>query len=224
MTADNVAALKDLDLLDLIDVKDFEIWKERTGKHSLEEWALDSEIYGIERFRALAHYFCGDYYNIKYGDKPRKTYTNLLGYNEEVVGSGICTVGNALIFPYANTNTEINLPISLICPLREKAIKKALIDRENVKDELYYVEEENVCVYAFEKEDAYYFVFVNFSDDDYDSLHFYSSQFIKDMKIFTPDNANVRSVSYTNENGKCEIKHKLKAQESYVIVCNNTID
>ena len=219
ITADNVSVLKDLDLLDLIDVKDFEVWKERTGKHSLEEWALDSEIYGIERFRALAHYFCGDYYNIKYGNEPRKTYTNLLDHREEVVGSGICAVKNALIFPYANTYTELNLPISLICPLRERAIKTAILENEVVKDALFYVEEENVCVYAFEKEDAFYFVFVNFSDDDYDALHFYSSRLFKDMKIFTPDNASVRNVSYINENGKCEIKHTLKAQESYVIVC-----
>ena len=221
LTADNVVALKDLDLLWLIGAKDFEVWQERTGKHVMEEWALDDELCGVEKLRATAQYFCGDYYCIDYGEKPRKSYTHLLDYTEKTVGDGICNVNNALIFPYANSVSDQNVPIALICPLREKAIKQALLENAVSKDELFFVEEENVCVYTYKKETATYIVFVNFSDDDYEHVHFYSSRLFKCMKIFTPDNATIRDVSHINENGHYTINRTLKAQESYVLVCAN---
>lgn len=218
ITGDNIDVLKDRGLLYLIDVEDYETYKEGQGQYSMEEDATDSEIMGVKRLRATAQFFCGDYYNLRYGNKARTTYTNMLNYNEEKIGEGIVSVGNTLIFPYANTRSDQKVPISLLCPLREYAVKTALKNNAVDTKNLYFIEEENVCLYVFDKGDIVYMVCVNFVDDDYSHLHIQSPYAFDDIKIFTPDNDTVRYVSYVCENGKYLVNHTLKAQESYVLV------
>lgn len=218
LTGDNVEALKDIGLLSLIGAEDCEIWAERTGKYAMEELSTGEELFGVERLRATAQFFCGDHYHIRYGNAPRKTYTQMIDHEEKTVGEGICAVGNALIFPYANTRSDQRVPISLICPLREYVVKKALSENPVTKENLFFVREENVCMYAFDKGDTVYMVCMNFVDDDYDKLHFESTCPFEDVKIFTPDNASVRSVAYVCENGKYTINHALKAQQCCVLV------
>ena len=201
-----------------VKVEDYEVYKEGQGQYSMEEDATDSEIMGVKRLRATAQFFCGDYYHLHYGHKPKTVYTNMLDYNEQTIGDGIVSVGNTLIFPYANTRSDQKVPISLLCPLREYAVKTAIQNNAVNTKNLYFIEEENVCLYVFDKGDIVYLVCVNFVDDDYQHLHIQSPYAFDDIKIFTPDNGTVRYVSYVCENGKYLVNHTLKAQESYVLV------
>lgn len=218
LTADNIDVLKDMGLLSLIDVEDYEVYDERTGKHTMEELNTDEEVLGVERLRATAQFFCGKYYNIRYGNRPKTVYTRMLNYDEKKVGEGICMVGNALIFPYANTHSDQHVPIALLCPLREYAVKQALRDNQVTQKNLFLLQEENVCIYAFDKGDIVYMVCMNFVDDDYEKLHFEASWRFENVKIFTPDNHAVHSVAYLCENERYTIHHTLKAQQSYVLV------
>ena len=218
LTADNIDVLRERGLLSLIGVKGYDVHDELTGTHAMEELATGEEVFGVERLRATAQFFCGKYYRIDYDDSPKKVYTRLIDCNEKEFGAGICVVNNALIFPYANTVSDQRVPISLLCPLREYAIKQALTANEITQKELFFLDEENVCMYVFDKEDISYLVCVNFSDDDYDKLHFQCNRIFEQLKIFTPDNDTVRPVSYICANGEYSINHKLKGQQSYVLV------
>ena len=219
LTADNVEVLKDRGLLHLIDVVDYQVYKELTGKHAMEELNTDDEIFGVKKLRASAQFFCGDYYNIRYGNAPRKVWTNMLNYDESVVGVGICQVGNALIIPYANTRSDQQVPISMLCPLREFVIKEALMNNDVCIADLYLIEEENVCMYVFDKGERVYMVCMNFVEDDYKNLHFKAPHLFEDVKFFTPDNPNPHPASYVCESdGSYRINHVLKGQESYVLI------
>lgn len=229
ITADNIAVLKERNLLRLIGAVDFEIYPERTGKHSIEELATGEKIFGMSKFRATCQFFCGDYYRIVYdgdcAEKESKTYTNILDYEEKIAGSGIRRVKNALIFPYANTDSELNVPISLICPLRAHAMKSALGENAVNRKELFFVREENVCIYVYEKAEAYYLAAVNFGDDDYKVLHITINAEFCDMQMISPRFAEVRAVEWCEINGnrqsknhEFKIKTSLGAFESAVLI------
>ena len=205
-------------LLYLIDAEDYEVFEENKGKHSMEEDATGKEILGVDHLRATAQAFCGDYYNIHYREEKKTVYTNMLNYNEEKVGEGIVSVGNTLIFPYQNVHSDQNVPISLICPLREHAVKTALKNNAVNTNELYFVQEENVCIYAFDKGDNVYMICVNFAEDDYSKLHIQSPYKFDELKIFTPDNDVIRAVANVYENESYIVNYTLKGQESYVLV------
>lgn len=218
VTGDNIGVLKDMDLLYLIGVDDYEIYEEGKGKHSMEEDATGAEILGVDRLRATAQFFCGDYYRIRYQNVEKTVYTNMLNYSEEKVGTAIVSVKNALIFPYQNVRSDQNVPISLICPLRAYAVKTALQNNRVNTKALYFIQEENVCIYAFDKGDTVYMVCVNFVEDDYSTLHIQTPYAFEKLEIFTPDNAAVRAVDNVYENGGYTVKHTLKGQQSYVLV------
>jgi hypothetical protein len=110
------------------------------------------------------------------------------------------------------------VPISLLCPLREFVIKKALLNNPYGVEKLYCVDEENVCIYVFDKGEKVYIVCMNFIDDDYDRLHLDMPYVFDNIKFFTPDNDEVRQASYVYENGRYSIRNQLKAQESYVLI------
>lgn len=218
ITADNVEALKDMGLLRLIGAEDFEIYKELCGKYTMEELNTEDEIFGVKKLRATAQFFCGDYYNIRYGNVPKKVWTNMLNYDESVVGAGFCEVGNTLVIPYANVHTDQHLPISLLCPLREFVIKESLRNNKVNVSDLFFIDEENVCIYAFDKGDEVYMVIVNFVDDDYNWLHFDAPYLFDNIKYFDADNAEPRQAYFICENGRYTLKHTLKAQESMVLI------
>ena len=209
--------LKERNLLDLISVEDYKLLKERNGTHTIEEWAGEDNLFGLEKFRATFQCFCGDYYDVKYKENTtKKVYTNVLNQYEEVVGVGIAKVGNAIILPYENIVSELNVPISLICPLRAEAIKRALIGEKENSD-LLFVEGENVCAYTFKSDDSVYAVLVNFADDDFDDIRLNTNSDIKEVQILTPNSPEFKSVTIDKNKNQYIINHELKAQESVVL-------
>lgn len=220
LTADNIDVLKEKNLLHLIDVEDYEVFPELSGVNSMEEMALNKRVMGIKKLRATAQFFCGDYYRIKYGNNLSKmVYTNMLDYNQKVSGVGICQVKNALIIPYKNVISDQGVPISMLCPLREYVIKHSIFNNSIYRNQLFMVYEENVCIYAFDKEEKVYLVIMNFSDDDYKRIHFDTPYLFDNIKYFTPDNETPRQASFICENGKYTINQTLKGMESYVLAC-----
>ena len=213
----SIDVLKDKNLLDLVGVEEYKLLKERNGTHTMEEWAGSDDLLGLEKFRATFQYFSGDYYDVKYKKNTTKTvYTNVLNQYEKVVGDGITKVGNVIILPYQNIVSELNVPISLICPLRAEAIKRALIGEQNSND-LLFVEGENVCVYTFKNTDCVYAVFINFADDDFEDIRLTTNCEMKEAQILTPDCPEFRSVSFDKAQSQYIINHQLKAQESLVL-------
>ena len=219
ITADNIEALFDMGLSYLLDIEDYEIYKELTdGKHSFEQINSEDKILGISKMRAGAQFFCGDYYNFRYGNEPKTVYTVMCDYSENKVGEGICSVHNALVIPFANITSDRNMPITLVHPLREFAVKKALTGNKVNTHELYFVEEENVCVYVFDKGEKLHIVFVNFSDDDYDELHVKTPVSLETATVFTPENTDEKKLApVLGIDGYYTIKEPLKGQESYVV-------
>ena len=61
-------------------------------------------------------------------------------------------------------------------------------------------------------------VFMNFTDDLQDRLHFDAPYIFDNMKFFTPDNDNVRQASFEYANGRYRVNNVLKPQESYVLI------
>ena len=219
LTGDNVEALFDLGLNHLIGAESFEIMTELDGKHSFEQINSDEEIHGVKNMRATAQFFCGSFYNIKYSDESRKVLSKMYNYDQTPVGDAITQVGNVLIFPYANTHSDQQVPISLLHPMREFVIKQALLSNPYGVSDLYMVDEENVCMYVFDREEKTYIVCMNFSDDYQDRLHLDAPYIFENMKFFTPDNDNVRQGSFVYEDGRYRVNNSLKAQESYVLIC-----
>ena len=217
ITGECIDVLKDKKLLDLVNVAEYDVLKERSGTHTIEEWALKDDLYGIDRYRANFQLFCGDYYDIKYGkNSPKKVYTNVVDQYEKIVGTGIVKTGNVVMLPYQNVVTEVNLPISLICPLRAEAIKRAIIDTEN-NDEIFFVEGETVCIYTYNSNECIYAVLVNFADDGFDEINMSSNYNINDVEILTPNIPSFKKVEIVKKGNKYVIKHELKAQESVVL-------
>ena len=217
ITADNIAALKDMGLLHLIGARDYEVYRERTGRHTLEELATGEKIYGMSKYRATCQFFCGDYYNIDY-DGNERAVTNVLDYNEKVVGKGVCESKNALIFPYENIDSDQNVPVSLLCALREHAIKYALAKNHINASELFFAAEENVCLYVFDKPDKYVVAAVNFGDDDFDEITISTNANFKSVCGFSPDNVNLRAIACKKTDNGCIISEKLPGGESMILV------
>lgn len=217
LTGDNVEALFDMGLSSLINAESFSVMPELDGIHAMEELNSDDRILGIKRMRATSQFFCGSYYNIRYTDGKRKVFTRMLGSDEKTVGDGIVQTGNVLIIPYMNTRSDQKVPISLICPLREYVIKRALSESGFAPDSLYFAREENVCVYAFDGGDRIYMVCMNFVDDDYPVLHLDLPYSFEKITVFAPDGQGEREASYSSRNGEYTIDNLLKAQESYLL-------
>ncbi len=218
LTGDNVEALFDMGLNHLIGAESFEIFKELDGNHTYEEINSDDEILGVRHMRASSQFFCGNFYDIKYSDKNRKVLTKSYNFDQQVTADGIVQVGNALIFPYANIRSDQQFPVSLLHPMREYVIKQALLSNPYGVADLYLLDEENVCMYVFDREDKTYMVVMNFTDDLQERLHFDAPYIFDNMKFFTPDNDNVRQASFEYANGRYRVNNVLKPQESYVLI------
>ena len=217
LTGKNIEVLKERDLLYLIGVKNYNKYKENQGVHSMEELVTGEILYGIEKLRAIAHYFCGDYYCLEYdNNKDKIEYTQLINYYEERVGAGITKVNNVLIFPYENIDTDQKVPISLICYLREYAIKKGIAESEFNQDN-YFVKEENVCPYAFEKDGTTYIVLSNFADDDYENIHLKTTFNYNNIEILTVDFPEFKKAKFVFENDEYCLNEILNAQHSIVL-------
>ncbi len=223
LNAESLSVLCDMGLGDLAGVKSFEWWEERTGKYTMEEIATDEKVMGVEKLRATAQFFCGDYINVEYDEKADKTvYTNVLDYHEKVVGSGLTRVGNALIFPFMGHTPDFEMPIALLCYLRAHAMKKALIENPVSTDQLFFIAEENVCPYVFEKDGKTYIFCVNFSDDSFRRIHIDTDGKFFTLMGFTPSSERVHRIASWCEDGKYDIQIELEAQSSCLLVCEET--
>ena len=219
LNANGVNTLVQMGLGYLIGVNKCEFWTERDGRYSMEQLVGDDEIVGEKELRAMAIYFCGDYLSATYNGEPRKVYTQMLDYSEKVVGDGITRIGNALIFPYTGISRDLNMPISLLCPLREYAIKQAIEECFADKSGICYVAEENVCPYVFEKDGKTYIQIVNFSDDAQESLHLRLWKTYKKISVITPKKPCEKRLSFKNNGGMYALKYKMPACSSVLLIC-----
>ena len=221
-TAENIVVLKERGLEYLLDIKEIEYWEQQlSGKYSFEEVATGDTIFGVSQMRAPAQQYCGNHLHITYGDKPKKAYTVMKDNYENYAGFGLTNTENALVIPYKDNDTQngIFCPISMLCPVREWAIKKSLKEDSNLGGELVTVTEENICVYAYDKGDKRYIFCVNFTDDTYDSLHIQTSEKYQKISVIKVGAEDGVPVDFAYENGEYTINETLTAQQSYILVC-----
>lgn len=225
VSAECAKTLCDMGLGSLIGAKSYEIWEERTGKHTMEELATDEEVYRVKGLRCTAQFFCGDYLRIEYETQERTVYTHMLDYRENVVGDGIVQVGNAVVFPLFGNTRDLNMPIGLLSYLREYALKKA-IDKKNAvaPKDVYFIEQENVCPYIFKKGDRTYIMLVNFSDDEYRQLHFKTNVEYDRIRVITPEETKEKKLGFQYENGDYWLNQLLAPQSCIVLACDEHYD
>ena len=140
---------------------------------------------------------------------------------ENYAGFGLTNTENALVIPYKDNDTQYGIfcPISMLCPVREWAIKKSLKEDSNLGGELVTVTEENICVYAYDKGDKRYIFCQNFIDDTYDSLHIQTSEKYQKISVIKVGAEDGVPVDFAYENGEYTINETLTAQQSYILVC-----
>ena len=217
--ADCAAILCEMGLGALIGAKSCEFWKERDGRYSMEELATGEEVCGVKELRATAQFFCGDYLKIEYGDVPKKVFTRMLNYRENVVGEGIVQVGNALIFPFTGRTNDAKMPISLLNPLREYALKTA-IDKNTVEPtDVYFVEQENVCPYVFKANGKTYILLVNYSDDEFTRLTLKTNVEYDRLRLITPEAPREKTIGFEFERGTYWLQVRLGAQSCIALAC-----
>ena len=222
LTAENVLALKDMGLGDLIGMEDCEIYRQRySGKYSFEECATDDKILGVTRLRAPSQFFAGNYCKIDYGNEPRTVYTHAMNAYEQVVGEAITATRNALVIPYVESCEDwgVYYPATMLHPLRGYSVKKALKANPVKTSELFFTDEENVCPYVFEKEGVTYIVCVNFVEEEYPSLHLRTENVYTEIGILTPEAIDERKADYTYQDGVYEILTPVKPMSSFVLIC-----
>ena len=221
VTADNVVELIDRKLSYLVGVNGYEYYEQAcSGKYSFEEMNSQDKIFGLSRFRAPAHQFCGNYCKFEYADNAREVYTVAKNYKDEYFGDAFTRVGTSLIIPYQDNDSHLGIPfpISMLCPLREYVVKKYL-SQIPVNGETVCVEEENVCPYLFEKDGKDYIFCVNFVDDDYPRLHLKTSKRYSSIEIVEVGAEKGRTASFVYENGEYLIDEYLAPQSSFVLIC-----
>ncbi len=208
----------------LVGAKSAQYWQERTGKYSIEELASEEKILGVSKLRATAQFFCGDYLHIDYENEDRVVYTNMLDMHESVVGDGITRVGNALILPYTGDTKDYTFPLSLICPLREYVIKKAIGEGLWVNGTACFVAEENVCPYVFKKGVKTYILFVNFAEDACSSIRFTINAEYDRIRMFSPEKPDWKTIGFQYEGGQYRIKQPLQARSVVLFACDKTME
>ena len=224
LNADAVETLSDMGFGDIIGVDGYEWWKERTGIYTMEELATGKRVFGVEKLRATAQFFCGDFIHLKYKDGvDKKVYTNMLDYNQTVVSEGVTRVGNVLIFPYTGRTSDFEMPISLFCHLRAYVMRNALMENPVSTEELYFIKEENVSPYVFTKNGKTYIICVNYSDDKYSRINLDTDGKFFSYMAFTPRSERVHRVASMSENGRANIQIDLEAQSSAVLVCDEVL-
>ncbi len=219
INGDGVEALFDMGLNELIDAKDYQLCVERNSPHSFEEINSDEKIQGISQMRTTSNFATGNYLNITYGDKEKTVYTNMMDHNQNVFGCGITLVGNVLIEPHKTMSTCIApMPYALYHPLREYVLKTAIKQSGCLKGETFFVSEENVAPYSFEKDGKTVLMCVNFCDDDYESITVETGKEYKDIQILTVSNPVWRKADVFYRDGVYTIKEELKGMESYILL------
>ena len=215
LMGESIEYLFERGLQSLIQATAYEKHLERQGGYMMEEINSDEVLMGISKLRATCNYACGNYFNIRYDGQEKTVYTNVLNRYEKVVGAGITQVGNVLILPYESYANA--MPYALFSPLREIMLKRALFNNRKASV-LFFAQEENVALYAFDKGDEVCLLCVNYVDDDYASLHIQTDKEYKEVQIIDMENATAHPLSYVYENGTYTVLDKLKGQESYLLI------
>lgn len=197
-----------------------EWWQERTGKYTFEQVATGEEVCGEKELRATAQFFCGDYLHLTYTDEDREVYTKLYDYHEEAVADGIVRVGNVLVFPHRGKSVDFPIPISLLHPVREYAIKKAIDEHAPNKEDMFFVQQQNVCPYVFKKEGRTYILLVNFSDDEYRRFDFRCGEEYDRIRIITPEAPKEKTIGFEYEQGNYWSWQKIPPQSCILLACD----
>ena len=216
INGNGVEALFDMGLNELIDAKDYKVCKERKSINTYEELNSDEKLYGITKMRATSFFATGDYVHITYGDNEKTVYTNMMDAYQKPFGNGLTVVGNVLVEPHKYMRS---IPYGMYHALREYVVKQVIQASGYLKGKTFFVAEENVAPYYFEKEGKTILMFVNFSDDDFDKLHLQTDSEFVEWELITPQRPEGYMPKYRKEKGGYVIEETLKGLESYVLIC-----
>ena len=219
INGDGVEALFDMGLNELIDAKSYKLCVERKSTHTFEQINLEEKLEGISKMRATSNFSSGDYLKITYGDKEKTVYTNIMSCYEEVFGNGWTKVGNVLVDPHKTLSAKAApMPYALYHPLREYVLKTAMKQSGFLKEQTFFIAEENVAPYSFKKDGKTVLMCVNFCDDDYETLTIETGKEYKEIQIMTVSNPKARKANAIYQDGKYSINETLNGMESYVLL------
>ena len=110
------------------------------------------------------------------------------------------------------------MPYALYHPLREYVLKTAMKQSGLMKNETFFIQEENVAPYSFKKDGKIVLMCVNYSDDDYDALHLETDYIFTECELITPHCPEGYTPKYQKEENGYVIEETLKGMESWVLI------
>lgn len=219
INGDGVEALFDMGLNELIDAKAYELCIERKSTHTFEEINSEEKLQGITQMRATSNFSSGNYLKIAYGNKEKTVLTNIMDCYQKVFGCGMTVIGNVLVEPHKTlAESAAPMPYALYHPLREYAVKAAIQQSGFMKKQTFFVQEENVAPYSFEKDGQVVLMCVNYSDDDYETLHFETDYEFKECQLITPQRPDGYTPKFRQDGKGYVIEETLKGMESWVLI------
>ena len=217
INGNGVEALFDLGLHHLIDAERYECFAERKSIKTFEQINSDKKLYGITNMRATSFFGTGDYVRVTYGNRAKNICTTMMDAYEQPFGAGMTVVGNAFIEPHNYNRTE-PVPYGMYHPLREHVLKQA-IKNCGLLQSRFFVAEENVAPYSFQKDGQTILLFVNFNDDDYEQLHIETDSVFDSLLIVTPTHPEGYTPNYRKTENGYVIEETLCGLESYFLIC-----
>ena len=217
INGNGVEALFDMGLNHLINAESYECFIERKSIKTFEQINSNEKLYGITNMRATSFFGTGDYVRITYGNGEKTICTTMMDAYEQPFGPGMTATANALIEPHKYNKTE-PLPYGMYHPLREHILKQAIQQSGMLKSKLF-VAEENVAPYSFQKNGETIWMFVNFSDDDYEQLHIETDYDFDSSLIVTPSRPEGYTPNYRKTESGYVIEETLCGLESYFLIC-----
>lgn len=217
INGNGVEALFDMGLNHLIDAASCECFAERRSIKTFEQINSDEKLCGITDMRATSFFGTGNYVRITYGSREKTVCTNMMDAWEQPFGAGMTVVGNAFIEPHKYNCTE-PLPYGMYHPLREHLLKKAITNSGLLQNK-FFVAEENVAPYSFQKDGKTILMFVNFCDDDYDSLHLETNCTFESFEIITPSHPDGYTPNFEKTSSGYVLKETLCGLESCILIC-----
>lgn len=217
INGNGVEALFDMGLNHLINAESYECFLERKSIKTFEQINSDEKLFGITKMRATSYFGTGDYVRVIYGNREQTVYTNMMDAFEQPFGAGMTVVGNAFIEPH-KYDCSNPVPYGMYHPLREHVLKQAIKNSGMLKSR-FFVAEENVAPYSFEKDDQTILMFVNFCDDDYETLHLETDCVFNSIEIVTPTHPEGYAPKYHKTANGYEIEETLYGLESYFLIC-----
>lgn len=212
LMGEGVETLFDLGLNELIGAKSYAVRECRQTPVTMEQICGNEKIFGISKMRATSNFGAGNYVDVVY-DGEETVLTDVLSYEQKVVGKGMVAIKNALIVPYLESD---GMPFALFNPLRELLVKRAIKTAE--KGDYAFIKQENVSPYLFYKDGKTILLCVNYCDDDYEELHISINKDIKAFKAITVDEPNGFYPAIEKNGEEYVVSVKLKGEESLVLI------